>query len=118
MNAQKANYKIFNTRTQKYISKSRGKATWSSKAWVIEAAKESREPLGNLEIHVFPIQSAIKVSYTDFFIDYRKETENARQAKIERAFKTSVKKEKLLLEKEIAETEKRLAELKAKKDAR
>jgi hypothetical protein len=118
MNAQKANYKIFNTRTQKYVSKSRGKATWSSKSWVIEAAKDSREQTQDLEIHVFPVQSAIKVPYNEFFIEYRKETETKRQAKIQNGLKKSIKREQAILDKEIVETEKRLAELKAKRDDR
>ena len=118
MNAKKANYKIFNTRTQKYVSKSGGKATWSSKSWVIEAAKDSRSQSQDLEIHIFPIQSAIKVTYNEFFIEYRKETETKRQNKIQNAFKKSIKKEEFLIDKEIAETERKLAELKAKKDVR
>jgi hypothetical protein len=67
----KANYKIFDKKLEKYVSAGyRSKTTWSSKVWVMEAAREHcrHKPasyLENIEIHIFPIENAIKVSYKE-----------------------------------------------------
>lgn len=118
MNAQKVNYKIFNTRTQKYISKSSGKATWSSTAWVLAAAEELRKDADNLEIHVFPIQSAIKIPYLQFRFDVLAENAEKEAIKEQKAEAKKKKHEANRLDYDIAETERKLAELKAKKDDR
>ena len=116
MNANKANYKIFNTRTQKYVSKSRGKATWSSTAWVLEAASEYDREADNLEIHIFPIQSAIKVPYKQFRSNILNEISAKNEAKKKKAEEKKKKIEANRLDYDIAEAEKKLAELKAKKN--
>jgi len=67
----KANYKIFDKLKGKYVSAGyRSKSTWSSVAWVMLAAEEyakniNRTYIENIEIHVFPVESAIKFSYTE-----------------------------------------------------
>jgi hypothetical protein len=103
-------------RQQKYISKSRGKATWSSTVWVLEAASEYSRDAEHLEIHIFPIQSAIKVPYLQFKSDLFKENAAKEAAKKKKMEEKKKKMEANRLDYDIAEAEKKLAELKAKKN--
>ena len=72
MKTPKANYKIFDTNTGSYVKRSKGKQTWSSESWALSAGWDhaSERGRGNkqeaenycllyLEIHTFPIESAI-----------------------------------------------------------
>ncbi len=119
MNANKANYKIFNTRTGKYVSKSRGKATWSSKAWVLEAVSDhlryNYKDAEHLEIHVFPVQSAIKVPYLEFLANEKEEMKAKAEARKQKEEARRKKSEANRLDYDIAEAERKLAELKARK---
>lgn len=51
---QKANYKIFDTATGKYVSTGRSKSTWLSMAWALTAA-EDYYYRKSFVIHEFPL---------------------------------------------------------------
>lgn len=78
----KANYKIFNTKLNRYESSgSSSKTTWNSMHWVYEKLKDlqrRRSSIEDLEIHIFPIESAIIKSAKDF-IDEIKASENEKK---------------------------------------
>ena len=72
MKTPKANYKIFDTNTQSYVKRSKGKQTWNSESWALSAGWDYAYERGRgnkheaenycllyLEIHTFPIESAI-----------------------------------------------------------
>ena len=72
MKTPKANYKIFDTNIGSYVKRSKGKQTWSSESWALSAGWDHACERGRgnkheaenycllyLEIHTFPIESAI-----------------------------------------------------------
>jgi hypothetical protein len=116
MNANKANYKIFNKVTNKYESKSSGKATWSSPGWVLEAVKGMHRKEADLEIHIFPIQEPRKVPLSIFKAAIEEDKARAKNNKADKAAALAKKNEKLRLNNEIVSLESRLEELKRKQN--
>lgn len=119
LRAPKANYKIFDKKTGKYLSGSK-KSTWTSRTWVMAAAEdfafnkvtgfcssnqirkqhleEAKKFLQeNIEIHIFPVESAIKVSWHDMLNDIKAENE-AKEAK-KKSFEEKKKLQELEKEK-------------------
>ena len=102
----KANYKVFDKLIGKYISRARSKSTWTSEGWAISAAYDhaheraggsnwrrvsgtdvDKYMLENIEIHKFPVESAIVIPYSDIVQRVKAEAE-------EKAVKEAVLKEK------------------------
>jgi len=87
----KANYKIFDKSQGKYLSPGyRSKSTWTSMFWVMAAAEDYAQRRGgkkfleeNIEIHIFPVESAVKVSWNEMvelsMEEVRKKEERARK---------------------------------------
>lgn len=90
----KANYKVFDTLIGKYITRTGSKSTWTSEGWAISAAYDhSHEQVGgsnwrrvsgttvdkymieNIQIHKFPIESAIVIPYSDIVQRVKAEAE-------------------------------------------
>ena len=113
--APKANYKIFDKKREKYLTGGRNKATWTSRTWVMAAALDfcSRQPAGymreNIEIHIFPIENAIRVSWTDMVNEVKAEEEANKEKKAAQ----EAKKKMLEEEQEKRDLIKRYDELKA-----
>jgi hypothetical protein len=72
MKTPKANYKIFDTKIGSYVKRTKGKQTWNSESWALSAGWDHADEksagrkhetenycLLYLEIHTFPIESAI-----------------------------------------------------------
>jgi hypothetical protein len=59
----KFNYKIFNTRTGKYMSWNK-KATWTNRGWVSSRLHEVR--ISEIEVHIFPVDEPIRQSAQSF----------------------------------------------------
>ena len=72
MRTPKANYKIFDTKIGSYVKRTKGKQTWNSESWALSAGwdhaceqtRRNKHEAENycllyLEIHTFPIESAI-----------------------------------------------------------
>ena len=116
MNANKANYKIFNKTTNNYESKSSGKATWSSPGWVLEAVKGMYRKESDLEIHVFPIQEPRKVPLSIFKAAIEEDKARAKNKQADRAAALAKKNERMKLDNEIVSLEARLEELKRKQN--
>ena len=57
------NYKLFNTRTGKYMSW-RSKSTWTSRPWVV--ARLHGERVSEIEVHIFPVNKPTVVSAKEF----------------------------------------------------
>lgn len=93
----KANYKVFDRLIGKYITRTRSKSTWTSEGWAISAAYDhAHEQAGdrwrsrvsgiavdkymmeNIEIHKFPIESAIVIPYSSIVERLKEEAEAKR----------------------------------------
>jgi predicted ribosome quality control (RQC) complex YloA/Tae2 family protein len=119
--SQKANYKIFDIKTGKYLSNSK-KSTWSSLTWVMSAAVDlsgswstpikvkERYAEENIEIHIFPLEEAKKVSYKSL-ADEAKEN---LQKKEEEKKRNQESQEKKKLQNLIEQKRKELEELESK----
>jgi hypothetical protein len=119
----KANYKVFDKKTGKYISPGyKSKSTWTSPSWAIEAARThanqqvSSYPynkaqkslienyvIKNLELHILPLQDAIKVPMAEAIDQHIKEKE-------EKKAKEAEKQEAYRKQREIKELEIKIAE--------
>ena len=107
-------YKVWIKPTQKFYSTNK-KASWTSESWALNAAFDASRVYGkdNIEIHVFPVASAERISYNDYLVKYKEKTEEANQLKAEREKKQKerYKKEVVKLAKDkIAELEKFIKE--------
>jgi hypothetical protein len=119
----KANYKIFDKSTGKYVSKSRSKSTWTTRSWAICAGEDyarymtHRNTRGlvpkdivmeyvknNLELHIFPLQDAI---VTDLLTAIKEEE----LVKKERELKKKEGKEEYHRKLRIKELELKIAEI-------
>ena len=74
---KKANYKIYNTETKKYLSRNR-KSVWATPSGVLDVISrlctKQFLKLNNIyEIHIFPIESAIKIPYNDLAALYEEQ---------------------------------------------
>jgi hypothetical protein len=118
----KFNYKIFNLKTKKFISNNR-KSTWVQKTAIIDFINNYGRSNGSyfnitsiddLEIHIFPMTSAIITSAYDFLLessDEIKEKEN-KKLEIERKLEVQRKEYKIQeLKRKLNETEKELNKL-------
>ena len=118
----KANYKVFDKRTGKYISPGyKSKSTWANQTWAIEAARtyashqassygyiERKSAIDNyikenLELHILPLQDAIKVPMSEAIDQHIKEKE-------EKKAKEAEKQEAYRKQREIKELELKIAE--------
>ncbi|MEO6304726.1 MAG: hypothetical protein ABIP51_16310 [Bacteroidia bacterium] len=71
MKNKKALYRVYNTETKKYLSAGyKPKTTWHSSVWATRAAAsiiyDNELDASKIEIHIFPVVDAIKVSYENF----------------------------------------------------
>lgn len=95
----KMNYKVFNTATNKYVSNGyRSKSTWQSVVWAMAAAEKiaKRHGAENIEIHLFPIESATRVSLSAMRLRLKEEA--AKKAEKKRSKVENEKKRALLVE--------------------
>lgn len=86
--SKKANYKVFNLQTKKYHSAgNKPKSTWQSLTWCMNAAAELAKRIGpsDVEIHIFPVESAIKVPFREMKEKMSKEEEKKEEKKKDRA---------------------------------
>lgn len=84
----KANYKIFDKKVGKYVSSGyKSKSTWTSEFWAMSAAEDYGKSRGgksyletNIEIHIFPVEAAVKVSYKEM-LEKSQEKEKKKEEK-------------------------------------
>jgi len=110
--APKANYKIFNTRTNRYESGNRSKSTWNSTHWIDVKLDEIKRYRGEgelsyLEIHIFPIETAIIKPAKVFIEELKEAAEEAKLSKLD----IENRKKKALLNKKITDLTNELNEL-------
>lgn len=86
----KSNYKIWDPNRKRYISINR-KSSWVSPIWVCRAAENYMHKIKGLEIHIFPIETAIVHKAIDYVAlvktDWKNEAakkEAAKKAKLEK----------------------------------
>ena len=109
--AEKFNYKIYNKSTEKFYHGCK-KSTWQQKQAVINYIndlvkqhkwRQNSDTLENIEVHIFPLSTAIVKSSSDFLNENREEIES----------KITKKQERELREKE-ASTLKHIRDLETK----
>ena len=122
----KFNYKIFDKKSKKYFTANR-KSTWVQKGAVIDFIKRKTDKtirrssweqvynIDDIEIHIYPVESAIVKSASDFVSDNKeeldaKEAKKKEKERKEEAERTRYKIERL--QKQLAETEAELKKLK------
>lgn len=109
----KTNYKVFDTNSKKYFSSGyRSKSTWQSLTWAMSAAEDLAKRIGpaNVEIHVFPIEAAIRVPYKEMREKIKEETQKKEMKKSKKLVES--KKKALLQEFDLHRS--RLLEVKKK----
>jgi hypothetical protein len=108
---EKANYKIFDKSVNRYIScGGRSKATWTSRTWVMRAAEyycrgDKNYLLENIEIHIFPMKSAVKVPWHEMVMEAIKQTKEKREAEEAKKNAKIIEEVKFRLRNKIAENE-------------
>jgi hypothetical protein len=73
----KFNYKLFNTRTERYMSWN-NKATWTNRSWVSSRLRGER--IHEIEVHIFPVNEPIRQS-AQSFLEEEASAELDRQSK-------------------------------------
>ena len=123
----KFNYKIFNKKTKKFISANR-KSTWVQKSAIVDFISKYSSPRGSrgssnsyydiniddLEIHIFPMTSAIVTSASDFLLESANEIKEKENKKLERENKLEVQRREYKiqeLKRRLLETENELNKL-------
>jgi len=106
----KSVYKVYVNSKDKYYSRSRSKATWTTLGWALSAADDAcryyRVKIDDIEIHEFPVADAIKHSYLDLLAA----EEEAKKEREEKRKMAKLKEEKLNQIRNAKETLKRSKE--------
>lgn len=114
MTRLKANYKVFNTISKKYISANR-KSTWVEEYAVANFVKKLVSKrilkLNEIEIHKFPVESAIVIDSSEFMLEVQTRLAERKEKQI----KSSISKwEKEYLTKKLVELENEISIIKSK----
>lgn len=111
MKTPKANYKIFDTKLGSYVKRTKGKQTWNSESWALSAGfdhardetfagladNSSRKQRAEnycllyLEIHTFPIESAIVETWAARVEKNRAEAVIKKEKQAEAEYKRKIK---------------------------
>lgn len=115
MTRLKANYKVFNTISKKYISANR-KSTWVEEYAVANFVKKIVSKrilkLNEIEIHKFPVESAIVIDSSEFMLEVQTRLAERKEKQIK---SSSISKwEKEYLTKKLVELENEISIIKSK----